>query len=98
MPSVLKANNQTFRTQQRGRVGQFLQRQEEIRAQLVADPLLDLGTVRSVLGCSYGKLNKLLATGVIPYWQPVKFSERKVRQSALAAYLKAGDRRTEVKA
>ncbi len=91
MPSVLKANNQTFRTQQRGRVGQLIQRQEEIRAQLVQDPLLDLGTVRSVLQCSYGKLNRLLHEGVIPYWQPVKFSERKVRQSALNAYLASGD-------
>lgn len=91
MPSVLKANNQTFRTEQRGRVGQLIQRQEEIRAQLVADPLLDLGTVRSVLGCSYGKLNRLLATGAVPYWQAVPLSERKVRQSALSAYLASGD-------
>ena len=90
MPSVLKANNQTFRTQQRGRVGQLIGG-EKIRAQLVQDPLLDLGTVRSVLQCSYGKLNRLLHEGVIPYWQPVKFSERKVRQSALNAYLASGD-------
>jgi hypothetical protein len=99
MLTSVKATNQEFRAQQRGRVGQLLQRQQELQAQLTADPLLDLATVRSVLGCSYGKLNGLLARGELAYWQPVKFSERKVRQSALAAYLAKGDQRPdEVKA
>ena len=98
MPSTLKTSNHEFRSQQRGRAGQLIQRQQEIHAQLAQDPLLDLATVRAVLGCSYGKLNKLLHDRVIPYWQAVKFSERKVRQSALAAYLAAGDQHhTEAK-
>jgi hypothetical protein len=96
MPSVLKATNHEFRAQQRGRVGQLIQRQEEIRAQLVQDPLLDLGTVRSVLQCSYGKLNRLLSDGKLAYWQAVPFSERKVRQSTLTAYLAKGDQRPQV--
>jgi hypothetical protein len=87
MLASVKATNSEFCSQRRGRVGQLIQRQQRLRQQLVADPLLDLATVRSVLGCSYDKLNRLLATGAIPYWQPVKFSERKVRQSALTAYL-----------
>lgn len=98
MPSALKTSNHEFRVQQRGRAGVLIARQQEIHAQLAQDPLLDLATVRAVLGCSYGKLNKLLHDRVIPFWQPVKFSERKVRQSALAKYLAAGDLHAEVKA
>jgi hypothetical protein len=79
-------------SQQRGRVGQIIQRQAELRAELVADPLLPLTIVREALGgISYGKLNRLLSTGQIAFWQPVKRGQRRVRQSSLMKYLRQGD-------
>lgn len=75
-----------------GRVRRLLARQEELRNQLTSDPLLDLETVRTVLGVSYGTLNRLLATGRLKKFQ-IGRGERKVRQSALAAYLAQGDQR-----
>lgn len=75
---------------QRGRVGRVLQRQQELRDELTQDPLLDLETVRAVLGCSYGTLNRLLSSGVLKQFQ-VGRGRGRVRQSALREFLAQGD-------
>jgi excisionase family DNA binding protein len=59
--------------------------------ELNPDPLLSLAEVRSVLGCSYSTLNKLLVSGALKKWQPVKCAQRKVRKSELQKFLAAGD-------
>lgn len=64
----------------------------KLRAELInVDPLLNLQEVRSVLGCSYSTLNKLLVSGALKKWQPVKCGQRKVRQSELQKFLESGD-------
>ena len=75
----------------RGRVAQLIARQQELRAQLTADPLLDLKTVCTVLNVSYSTLNCLLASGKLRAWQAVPHGKRKVRSSILQAFLRQGD-------
>jgi len=76
---------------QRGRLGQLIARQQELRDELIMDPLLDLGTVQQVLGISYRTLNRMLNTGELRKFQVRRHASRKVRQSVLREYLRRGD-------
>lgn len=74
-----------------GRFSRLVQKQEELNARLTRDPLIDLKSVRSILGISYSQLNRLIKERKLPVWQACPHGSRRVRSSALDAYLASGD-------
>src|SRR5271157_5173041 len=75
---------QTFRTPLTRQIESALAQ----RAALMADPLLDLSTVRVALGgIGYSKMGQLLKSGELPSVRIGKRGHRKVRTSALKAFL-----------
>jgi len=77
---------QTFR----GPLAQQIENVLAQRAALMADPLLDLATCRVALGIGYSKLGQLLKSGELPSVRIGKRGHRKVRTSALKAFLAEG--------
>ncbi len=88
--NVLNADTplrQTFR----GPLALQIEHQINQRAQLFADPLLDLATVRVALGgISSSTLNKLVKNGELPTVRIGKHGHRKVRTSVLKTFLATG--------
>jgi excisionase family DNA binding protein len=72
------------------RLSRLVARQEENHAKLSADPLLDLKTVRTILGISYSGLNRLIHSKKLTAWQ-VGHGARRIRTSVLNAYVASGD-------
>ena len=80
------------RSVQRGPLAQQIERNLQQRAALLADPLLDLRTVRFALGdVSYSHVRKLIQNGTLKTFRIGKRGHYKVRQSVLQALLAKGD-------
>jgi excisionase family DNA binding protein len=60
--------------------------------ELMADPLLTIAAVRQSLGCGYAQLNRWITQGKLPVVRlGGPHGHRKVRLSALRAFLAAGE-------
>jgi hypothetical protein len=80
------------RSLQHGPLAQQIERNLQQRAALFSDPLIDLRTVRLVLGdVSYSHLRKLIKNGTLKTFRIGKRGHYKVRQSVLEALLAKGD-------
>jgi excisionase family DNA binding protein len=82
----------SVRQMQRGPLAKAIERSVLQRQTILADPLLDLQTVRAALGnCSYSYIRKLIADGVLQTFRIGARGHHRVRQSTLEALLKKGD-------
>jgi hypothetical protein len=80
------------RQTQRGPLAVAIERTIRQRQAILGDPLLDLRTVRAVLGnCSYSYLRKLITDGTLPTFRIGPRGHHRVRQSALESLLAKGD-------
>jgi excisionase family DNA binding protein len=77
----------------RSLLAQQVTRTLALQNELLADPLVDLRTAALALGgVSYVTISRLIRTGRIPAFRIGKHGKRKVRMSALRAFLAESER------
>jgi hypothetical protein len=65
-------------------------RVNELKANLLADPLLPAGEVRILLNLSYSQMRKLVKSGQLPCWRSCPKGHMKFRMSTVMKFVADG--------
>jgi excisionase family DNA binding protein len=89
MAELITAPVKVYRKQPSPLLAQ-MQRCIEVRREIISDPLLTTGDVRTLIGCSYSHLRHLILTNQLAIWRPNPRAHIRIKQSEVLRYLASG--------